>query len=75
MTAVHRVTSSWHRSGLAAHPSNSVNVTVPVALLIDGAPQPTLLALNRDDDLVQIPHVTVARWFPLQAVRVVRFQI
>jgi TPR repeat protein len=33
MTAVHGMTSSWHGPRLATRPSNSVNVTVPQAVV------------------------------------------
>jgi hypothetical protein len=32
-----------------------------VTLLIEGAPQPTLLAVDRDEDLVQVPDIVIRR--------------
>ena len=42
-----------------------------VTLLIDGAPQPTPLAVDRDDDLVQVPDIAATWRFAPQATRVI----
>jgi len=46
-----------------------------IAVLIDGAPQPTFLAIDRNDDLVQMPDVTAAGSLTLQSVGVSRRRI
>jgi hypothetical protein len=53
--------------GIAARLNDFVQ-HIPV--LIDGAPKRAFLAIDRDDGLVQTPHVVPARRLALQAARV-----
>src|ERR1700677_4638592 len=42
-----------------------------ISVLIDGAPQPPLLTVDCDDDLVQMPNIAATRRFAPQAARIV----
>ena len=60
------------RFGVAPHLDDFVE---DIAVLIDGPPQPVLLARDRDHDLIQMPDVTVAWRLAPEAAGVSRAEL